>query len=801
GFTPVPLHTGSRTHTTAVRDSHQLRCIRVSHPGFHTHTPGFTPTPPQSGFHTRSATFGFHTHTAVVRVSHPLRCIPVSHTWFHTHTTAVRVSHPFRCTPGLAPTPPLSGIHTSSAAFGFPTQGFTPTHRGFTPVPLHTGSRTHTTAVRDSHQLRCIRVSHPGFHTHTPGFTPTPPQSGFHTRSATFGFHTHTAVVRVSHPLRCIPVSHTWFHTHTTAVRVSHPFRCTPGLAPTPPLSGIHTSSAAFGFPTQGFTPTHRGFTPVPLHTGSRTHTTAVRDSHQLRCIRVSHPGFHTHTPGFTPTPPQSGFHTRSATFGFHTHTAVVRVSHPLRCIPVSHTWFHTHTTAVRVSHPFRCTPGLAPTPPLSGIHTSSAAFGFPTQGFTPTHRGFTPVPLHTGSRTHTTAVRDSHQLRCIRVSHPGFHTHTPGFTPTPPQSGFHTRSATFGFHTHTAVVRVSHPLRCIPVSHTWFHTHTTAVRVSHPFRCTPGLAPTPPLSGIHTSSAAFGFPTQGFTPTHRGFTPVPLHTGSRTHTTAVRDSHQLRCIRVSHPGFHTHTPGFTPTPPQSGFHTRSATFGFHTHTAVVRVSHPLRCIPVSHTWFHTHTTAVRVSHPFRCTPGLAPTPPLSGIHTSSAAFGFPTQGFTPTHRSGFHTRSAAFRFHTPGFTPTPPQLGFHTRSAAHRVSHPHHRCQGFTPAPLHSGFPPRVSHPHTGFHTHTTAVRVSHPFRYIRVSHPHRRSQGFTPAPLHSGFTHLVSHPHHRSYVFTPVPLHTGFHTHTIAVRVSHPLHCIRISHPGFHTHPTAVR
>ncbi|PKI31553.1 hypothetical protein CRG98_048056, partial [Punica granatum] len=95
------------------------------------------------------------------------------------------------------------------------------------------------------------------------------------------------------------------------------------------------------------------------------------------------------------------------------------------------------------------------------------------------------------------------------------------GFTPTPPQSGFHIRSAAFGFHTHTTVVKVSHPLHCI-----W---------VSHP------------------------------------------HTGFDTHTAAVRVSHPLRCIRVSHPGFHTHTQGFTPTPPQSGFHTRSAAFGFHT--------------------------------------------------------------------------------------------------------------------------------------------------------------------------------------------------------------------------------
>ncbi|PKI33695.1 hypothetical protein CRG98_045914 [Punica granatum] len=169
-------------------------------------------------------------------------------------------------------------------------------------------------------------------------------------------------------------------------------------------------------------------------------------------------------------------------------------------------------------------------------------------------------------------------------------------------------------------------------------------------------------------------------------------------------------------PGFHTHSPGFTPTPPQSWFHTHSAVFGFH-----------------------THTTAVRVSHPHHRSHGFTPTPLYSG--------------FTPIPpQSGFHTRSAAFGFHThsPGFTPTPPQSGFHTRSAAHRVSHPYH-C-----------------------------------------------SQGFTPAPLHSGFTliHRVSHPHHRSQGFTPVPLHTGFHTHTTAVRVSHPLRCIRVSHPGFHIH-----
>ncbi|PKI42299.1 hypothetical protein CRG98_037310, partial [Punica granatum] len=283
-----------------------------------------------------------------------------------------------------------------------------------------------------------------------------------------------------------------------------------------------------------------------------------------------------------------SGFHTRSVALGFH-----------------------THTTAVRVSHPFRCTPGFTPAPPQSGFHTLSAAFGL--------------------------------------------HTHTPLFTPTPPQSGFHTRSATFGFHTHTAVVRVSHPLRCIRVSHPWFHTHT------------PGFTPTPPHLGFHTRSAAHRVShphhrSQGFTPAplHSDFTPRVSrpHTGFQSHTTAVRVSCPLRCIGVSHPGFHTHT-----TAVRSGFHTRSAAFGFHTQgfTPTHRVSVPhyrsQGFMPASlhwgftprvshpHTGFHTYTTAVRVSHPFHCTLGFTPTPPQSGLHARSAAFGFHTQGFTPTHR------------------------------------------------------------------------------------------------------------------------------------------------------------
>ncbi|PKI62529.1 hypothetical protein CRG98_017075 [Punica granatum] len=119
------------------------------------------------------------------------------------------------------------------------------------------------------------------------------------------------------------------------------------------------------------------------------------------------------------------------------------------------------------------------------------------------------------------------------------------------------------------------------------------------------------------------------------------------------------------------------------------------------------------------------------------------------------------------------------------------------RVLHPHHRSQGFTRASLHSGFTPTPpqSRFHTrsaafGLHTHTTAVKVSHPFRCIRTSHPHHRSQGFTPTPLHSGFTPRVSHPLRCIRV-----LHPGFHTRTTAVRVSYPLRCIRVSHPGFHT------
>ncbi|PKI64627.1 hypothetical protein CRG98_014965 [Punica granatum] len=110
---------------------------------------------------------------------------------------------------------------------------------------------------------------------------------------------------------------------------------------------------------------------------------------------------------------------------------------------------------------------------------------------------------------------------------------------------------------------------------------------------------------------------------------------------------------------------------------------------------------------------------------GFTPPPLQLGFHTHSTAFGFHTQGLTlPPLQSGFHTRSTAF--------------GFHTSSTAVRVSHPHHCSQGFTLAPLHSGF---------------------------------------TPAPLQSGF-------HTRSTAF-------GFHTHTTTVRVSQPLHCIRVSHP----------
>ncbi|PKI58407.1 hypothetical protein CRG98_021165 [Punica granatum] len=89
GLTPTPLQSGFHTRSTA----------------FEFHTQGFTPTPLQSGFHTRSTTFGFHTHTTIVRVSHPLHCIRVSHLGFHTHTTIVRVSHSLQCLQGFTPTP------------------------------------------------------------------------------------------------------------------------------------------------------------------------------------------------------------------------------------------------------------------------------------------------------------------------------------------------------------------------------------------------------------------------------------------------------------------------------------------------------------------------------------------------------------------------------------------------------------------------------------------------------------------------------------------------------------------------
>ncbi|PKI74249.1 hypothetical protein CRG98_005370 [Punica granatum] len=106
-----------------------------------------------------------------------------------------------------------------------------------------------------------------------------------------------------------------------------------------------------------------------------------------------------------------------------------------------------------------------------------------------------------------------------------------------------------------------------------------------------------------------------------RGAAPRVSHLWFHTHTTAVRVSHPLRCIQ-----------GFTPTPPQSGFHTRSAALGFHTHTTAVRDSHPFRCN--------------RVSHPHHCSEGFTSAP----LHL----------GFTPTLlQSGFHTRSTAFGFHT----------------------------------------------------------------------------------------------------------------------------------------------
>ncbi|PKI48854.1 hypothetical protein CRG98_030754, partial [Punica granatum] len=105
-------------------------------------------------------------------------------------------------------------------------------------------------------------------------------------------------------------------------------------------------------------------------------------------------------------------------------------------------------------------------------------------------------------------------------------------------------------------------------------------------------------------------------------FTPTPPHLGFHTRSAAHR---------VSHP--HHLSQGFTPAPLHSSF--------------TPMVSHP-------HPRFHTHTTSFRVSHPVRCTPGFTPTPSQSGFHTRSAAFGFHTQGFTPTHR----------------------------------VSHPHYRCQ-----------------------------------------------------------------------------------------------------------------
>ncbi|PKI62730.1 hypothetical protein CRG98_016875 [Punica granatum] len=244
------------------------------------------------------------------------------------------------------------------------------------------------------------------------------------------------------------------------------------------------------------------------------------------------------------------------------------------------------------------------------------------------------------GFHTHTIAVRVSHPFRCIRVSHP--HRRSQGFTPAPLHSGF------------TPTHRVSHPF-------TGFHTHSNAVRVSHPFRYTPGFTPTPPQSGFHTRSAAFGFYTQGFTPIHRvshphhpsqGFTPVPLHSGFTPTPPQSRFHTRSAAFR-----FHTHTPGFTPTPPHEGFTPVPLHTGFDTHTTAVKVSHLFHCIRVSHpfTGFHTHTTAVRVSHPFRC------------IRVSHP------HRFTPASRHS-------------GFTPT------------HRVSHPHHRSQGFTAVPLHSG-------------------------------------------------------------------------------------------------------
>ncbi|PKI73745.1 hypothetical protein CRG98_005872 [Punica granatum] len=88
------------------------------------------------------------------------------------------------------------------------------------------------------------------------------------------------------------------------------------------------------------------------------------------------------------------------------------------------------------------------------------------------------------------------------------------------------------------------------------------------------------------------------------------------------------------------------------------------------------------------------------------------------------------------------------------------------------------------------------GFPTHTTAVRVSHPLHCIWVSHPHHYSQGFTPTPLHSGFTIRVSDPHHYNQGFTLAPLHSGF-TPTPLQSGFH----TRSTTFRFHTHTTVVR
>ncbi|PKI73046.1 hypothetical protein CRG98_006541 [Punica granatum] len=270
---------------------------------------------------------------------------------------------------------PFGAVVANGELFPFRLRGAAPRYHKHVRTTTDSDSRSFEIRRRSTLELKSFSMRHPA--------RQNPSSHGWGIASEKFlGQHPpHTSTVKVSHLLHCIRVSHPHigFHTHTSAVKVSHPLLRVRGFTLTPLQLGFHIRSTAFGF---------------------HTLTSTVRVSHPLHCIRVSHPGFHTHTQGFTPTPLQLGFHTRSTLFGFHTPTSAVRVSHPLHCI--------------RVSHPHFCSQDFTPTLLQLGFHTRSIAFEF---------------------HTYISTVRVSHPLHCIRVSHP--HLYSQGFTPAPLYLGF----------------------------------------------------------------------------------------------------------------------------------------------------------------------------------------------------------------------------------------------------------------------------------------------------------------------------------------------------------------------------